>query len=490
MLVLMLIALYTSRVILQALGAEDYGIYNVVGGVVTMFTVLSGALSSSISRYLTFELGSGNKNKLISVFSTSIIIQLGISVVIVFLAETIGLWFLNNKLVIDESRMMAANWCYQFSIMTFVINLLSVPYNAAIIAHERMSAFAYISIFEAIGLLVVAWLVKISPIDRLIFYGGAVSLMSLVVWLIYVFYCRVRFEECIFKIRYESSLLKQMVGFAGWNFFGAASGTLRDQGANILLNIFFGATVNAARGISVRVNSAINSFVTNFMTALRPQITKSYASGDYSYMFQLVFRGSRLSYYILLLLSLPVLINTDYILDIWLGEVPAHTAIFVQLTLVWTLIECISHTLVTAMLATGNIKKYQIIVGGLQMLNLPISYICLKLGLPAESVFVIMIIISIMCLIPRLVILKSMIGLNVSAFVREVIMNVTIVTILSAIVPFLLTLFITLSFVTFCLECLICVISTSLVSLYVGCPKNERQFVYDYIKKLFFSQQK
>ena len=261
MLFLMLVSLYTSRVILNALGVEDYGIYNVVGGVVTMFSMLSGSLSAAISRFITFELGTGDIEKLKKVFSASVTIQFGISLVFVVVAETIGIWFLNNKMEIPEGRLIAANWCLQFSIMTFVINLLCVPYNASIIAHEKMSAFAYISILDAVGKLVVAWCIALSPVDKLIFYGFLMALIAWIIQFIYSLYCKRHFVECSYKFIYDNDLLKQMFSFAGWNFFGAGSWQLMNQGVNLLLNIYFGVTLNAARGIATQVDHAVmNSY--------------------------------------------------------------------------------------------------------------------------------------------------------------------------------------------------------------------------------------
>ena len=314
MLFLMAVSLYTSRVVLNALGVEDFGIYNVVGGVVAMFSVLSGSLSTAISRFITYELGKGNKENLNKIFSSAVTIQFGLAGIIILLAETIGIWFLNIKMNIPEVRMEAANWVFQFSILTFAINLISVPYNASIIAHEKMSAFAYISILEAVGKLTIAYLITISPIDKLIFYAILMCAVALVVRLTYGNYCKRHFSECTYHFSWDKLLLKQMFGFAGWNFIGASSAILRDQGGNVVINLFCGPTVNAARGIAFQVNNAVNQFVTNFMTALNPQITKSYASGDKEYMMTLIFQGARLSFYMLFLLSLPILVNTHYIL--------------------------------------------------------------------------------------------------------------------------------------------------------------------------------
>lgn len=484
MLLLMLISLYTSRVILNALGVEDYGIYNVVGGVVTMFSVLSGSLSAAISRFITFELGKGDEQVLKKVFSSAVTIQLLLSVIIIIFAETIGLWFINNKMVIPDERMQAANWCYQFSIVTFAINLVSVPYNATIIAHERMSAFAYISILEAIGKLSVAWCIVFNPIDRLIFFAAMVAVIAWLIRMVYVFYCKRHFAECTYHFVYDRDLLKRMFAFAGWNFIGASAAVLRTQGVNIVLNLFFGPTVNAARAISVKINTVVTGFVQNFMTALNPQITKSYAVGDKDYMFKLIFQGARFSYYILLLLSLPIIFNTHYILVVWLKLVPEHTDLFVQLILVFAISECLSHPLITAMLATGKIRNYQIVVGGLQLLNLPIAYLCLYLGAIPESVVVVAIVLSQLCLLVRLIMLRGMIGLPVRRFMTIVYFNVLKVTLFAIIVPLLLTCFIQGTFVYFLLSMLVTVACTLFVELYVGCEKQERQLVYVKVAKV------
>ena len=488
MLLLMAISLYTSRVILNALGVEDYGIYNIVGGVVAMFSMLSGSLSAAISRFITFELGKGNKENLAKVFSASVTIQLGICAIVILLAETVGLWFLNSKIVIPENRLYAANWVYQLSLVTFVISLVSIPYNAAIIAHERMSAFAYISIFEAVNKLIVAYFIIISPFDKLIFYAIMIAMIAIIIRLIYGVYCKKRFEECTYHFIYDHELLKQMFGFAGWNFIGASSALLRDQGGNIVINLFCGPAVNAARGIAFQVNTAVHSFVTNFMTALNPQITKSYASGDYQYMMTLIFQGARLSYYILLLLSLPVIVNTHYILHIWLGQVPEHTVLFVQLVLIFGMCESISSPLITAMLATGKIRNYQLVVGGFQMLNLPVSYILLRFGAIPETVLIVAIVISQLCLVSRLYMLRGLIGLKARDFIKKVYANVIEVTILSVIVPFLLAIVLNNDFLNFIVLSIITVVSTLLVVFYVGCTMEERQFVVSKVKMIILKK--
>ena len=477
MLFMMAVSLYTSRVVLNALGVEDFGIYNVVGGVVAMFSMLSGSLSAAITRFITYELGTGNRENLKKIFSSAVTIQMGLAILIILLAEAVGVWFLNVKMNIPEARMTAANWVFQFSILTFAINLVSVPYNASIIAHERMSAFAYISILEALGKLAIAYLITVPLIDRLIFYALLMCAVALLVRLVYGYYCKKHFDECTYQFLWDKDLLKRMFGFAGWNFIGASSAVLRDQGGNVVINLFCGPAVNAARGIAFQVNTAVHGFVTNFMTALNPQITKSYASGDREYMMTLIFQGARLSFYMLLALSLPILVNTHYILVLWLKIVPEHTVYFVQLILLFGLSESISNPLITAMLATGKIRNYQLVVGGLQLMNLPVSYFLLRMGLFPEVVIIVAIVISQCCLAARLLMLRGMIGLSVRKYLRKVYLNVLAVTVIASIFPFLLTCQMEETFLNFILLCLIAVVCTSITIYYLGCNKKERQFV-------------
>ena len=480
MVFLMIVSLYTSRVVLNALGVEDYGVFNVVGGFVSMFSVLSGSLSAAISRFITFELGTGKSEKLIKIFSSSVTIQVGIAIFIIVIAETIGLWFVNYKMVIPTDRLVAANWCFQFSVITFCINLISVPYNAAIIAHEKMSAFAYISLFEATGKLLIAWCIAVNPIDRLVFYAFMVAVLACIIRFIYGWYCKRHFEECTYHFVYDHQLLKQMFSFAGWNFVGASAGILRTQGLNVLLNLFFGTVVNAARGISVQVNHAVAGLVNNFMTALNPQITKSYASGEYNYMTSLLFKGSRFSFYLLLFLSLPILIETETILELWLKIVPEHTIMFTRLILIFTMCEAISGPLITAMLATGNIKKYQIIVGGTNLLNLPISYILFKWvgfdDFPEITMYVV-ILLSVVCLSQRLYLLRDMIGLDAKAFCTKVLFNIILVSVLSLLFPLTFHVVFYEGVMFSLLNIILSLISCSLVIYYIGCNKNERYLV-------------
>ena len=484
MLFMMIINLYTSRIVLNALGVEDFGIYNVVGGVVAMFSLLSGSLSTAISRFITYELGTGQQENLNKIFSTAVTIQLILAGIIILFAELFGVWFLNNQMTIPSSRLIASNWVFQISLLTFVINLISIPYNASIIAHEKMSAFAYISILEAMGKLITAYLITISPIDKLIFHSFLMCAMALLVRFTYGFYCKKNFCECNYHFSWDKQLLKQMFSFAGWNFIGTASAVLRDQGGNILINLFSGPTVNAARGIAFQVNNAIQSFVNNFMTALNPQITKSYVTNNREYMMSLIFQGARLSFYMLLILSLPILLNTQYILELWLKTVPEHSVLFVQLVLILAMSESISYPLITAIQATGRIKNYQLLVGSLQLLNFPISYILLYLGFFPEIIMIVAIILTQACLGARLYMLKKILKLPAKEFLKHVYLNIIIVSILAITIPSIIFWGQSTNLTSFILSSLISVICSLTTIYYVGCNTAERAFISAKIKQL------
>ena len=482
----MVVSLYTSRVILNALGVEDFGIYNVVGGLVAMFSIVSGAINVAISRFLTFELGKKDQQKLNVVFSSAVIIQLFMCCIVILLAETIGLWFLNNHMTFPYERSFATNVIYQLSIVTFCISLLSLPYNSAIIAHEKMTAFAYVSIFETLAKLALALVIPLYVGDKLIFFSFFLVVVSLMVRIVYGVYCKRHFEECRAKWQFDRRVLKDMFTYAGWTYIGASSALLRDAGGNVLINIFYGPLANAARGIGVQVQHAVYMFAQNFMTALNPQITKNYAAGNYEYMKYLIFNGSRISYYMMLLLSMPIILNTHYILILWLKQSPQYTVTFVQLALLFVISESISNPLVTSASASGKIMKYQLLVGGLQSMNFPISWLFLFLGYPPYVTFAVAIIISQLCLAGRLYILRGMISLSARQFLIKVYFNIALVTIVALILPIIVQYNITETFESFILSCLVCLISTSFAIYFVGCSREERIFVREKIKNCYF----
>jgi len=485
MLFTMGVTLYTSRITLNILGVVDYGIYNVVGGVVAMFTVISGSLSASIMRHMTYELGRHEQKKLKDVFSTSIIVQVLLALIVIVVGELVGVWFLNVKMNIPSERLVAANWVLQCSIFTFAVNLISIPYNAVIIAHEKMGAFAYISIIEVCLKLVAVYLLYVLFYDKLVLWAILLLIISLIIRLIYVIYCKCKFEECRFSFLYNKSLVRQMMSFAGWNLIGSTSFVLKDQGINIVLNLFCGAAVNAARGIAFQVNTAINNFVTNFMTAINPQITKSYASGDMEYMNSLIERGSRFSFYMLLILSLPIMIETPYILKLWLNIVPEHTVNFVRLVLLTTLIDSISGPLMTSAQATGRIRNYQLMVGGITLLAFPISYVWLRLGGKPEITMIIVMCISICTLFVRLRLLEKMINLNIALFTKNVLVNVSLVFIISTIIPIILHYILEGGFIRLLIIIVVSVPFTFLVIFWKGCKREEQKFIVDKIAGLY-----
>lgn len=479
MLFSMLVSLYTSRVVLNTLGVEDYGIYNVVGGLVSMFSLISSSLSSAVSRFLTFELGRGDKERLKQVFSTSLLIHAILAVVIVILAETLGIWFLNTHMTIPPERLNAARWVLHASTAGFALSLLSVPYNASIVSHEKMSVYAYIGMLDVFLRLVAVLLLAYVPFacDRLFVYAFLLLSISFVMQGIYLIYCRRHFDECLFRVEFDQQCWKEISAFAGWNFIGCAAGLLKDQGVNILLNIFIGPVMNAARGIAMSVNAAVSSFTANFMTAINPQITKSYAAADYGYTMSLVERGARFSFYILLILTLPILFETDFILSVWLKQYPGHTVSFVRLVLLLSMLDILSNTLITLQLATGNIRNYQIAVGGMLLMNFPLSYICLKVGFPPESTMIIALVVSFFCLILRLLFLKKMAGLSIGKYFRDVCLNVLIVSAIAIVLPLLVYLNVEQDgWYKFILVSVVSVLSCTLSVFIVGCSKNEKVF--------------
>lgn len=486
MLFSMLVSLYTSRVVLNTLGVEDYGIYNVVGGFVSMFSLISSSLSSASSRFLTFELGKGDMMQLKRVFSTSLLIHIALSVIVFILLETVGVWFLNTRMTIPAERLYAANWVFQASIVSFILGLISVSYNASIVSHERMGVFAFIGIFDVLLRLGIVLFITYSSLhfDRLIVYSLLLVFVSVCLQCVYFEYCRKHFEECRFRLNFNKRTWKEMSSFAGWNFIGCLSSVLKDQGVNILLNIFYGPVLNATRGIAVQVNTAVSSFSGNFIMALNPQITKSFASKERKYTMSLVERGARFSFYVMLFLALPILFETEFILNLWLGHYPFHTINFVRLILLISLFDILSNTLITLQLATGNIRKYQIAVGCVQMMNFPLSYISLKLGFPPETVLFVALGISLLNLLLRLVLLREMVELSMRSYLRNVCANVFMVVLVSSVLPVFLYLNLEQGWMRFLIITIVCPFTVFMSVIFIGCNSSERQFLCGKIIKI------
>lgn len=485
---IMIVSLYMSRVVLQTLGVEDYGVYNAVGGVVTMFAVISGALSNAISRYITYALGKNDDERLNTIFCTGLNIQIIISIAIIILCELIGVWFLNTKMNIPPDRIYAANWVLQCSLLTFVINLISVPYNACIIAHEHMNAYAYISIADALLKLFVAFLIIIAPYDKLIVYSILLVIVSLIVRLIYGFYCSQHFKETRYRFVYEKSLFREMLSFAGWNFFGNTTSVLNTQGVNLLINVYFGVIVNSARGIASQVEAAVNQFVISFSTAINPQITKSYAYGDYQRLFYLVCKGAKYSFFLLLLIALPLLFEANNILEIWLGSVPDGAALFMQLTLIGVMVNTLGNSGYIACMATGNIKKYSIVITIIGSLNFILTWIAYKLGAPAETTYIIYIGVYIVVLIARLFLMRDLFEFPIKMYIKEVIGRIITPSVLALVIPYLLRISIESSFIRVLIVCPSSLLWTAICVYYLGLTKGERIAISSKIKYFFLKR--
>ncbi len=436
MLLIMAVTLYTSRVVLEVLGVEDFGIYNVVGGVVALFSFINGAMTTATQRFLNFELGRKEEDSAKRVFSMSMNIHVCIALLVIVLAETVGLWFLLYKMNIPEERMTAAVWCYQLSILTACVQIVRVPYNACIIAYERMSFYAYISIAEVILRLLIVYLLAISHYDYLITYSILMLVVTIIVNGIYKIICNWNFTISKYTFFWDKSLFLKLMNFSGWSLFGSAANVGAQQGLNILLNLFHGVSLNAAMGIANQVCSAVYSFVSSFQTAFNPQIVKSYAAGEQEYFNRLIFQASKYSYFLLFLLALPFMLNSEFLLGVWLKDVPEYAARFSQLILCFLLVDALSAPLWISVQAMGNIKNYQLMMSFLILLNLPLSYIALFLGSSPESILYIRVFVNLITHGTRIVYLHKRISFPTWTYTKDVIGVVLLVTILSIPLPY------------------------------------------------------
>lgn len=440
MLFMLIIGLYTSRVVLEALGVDDYGIYSVVGSIVAMFEFINGSMTTSTSRFLTYRLGLEEEGKGVSaelhtVFSTAFIIHLGVAGIVLILGETLALWYVLEELVLPDGRREAAVWLLQFSLMAAMIQVITMPYTSVIIARERMGAFAYISIYEAVMQLATAFIVMYLPAGKLVAYGALLMVIKVSVCIIYAIYCRHRFEETRGKTTFDKRMFKEMARFAGWIMNGSLALVGYMQGLNILLNWFFGPAVNAARGLAVTIQGKVSAFCQNFQTAVIPQITKSYAAADLPYMHKLVINSSRYSFYLVLLLSLPLLLQTDFILKIWLSVVPPWTAQFIRWTLLVGLLDALRMPLNASVHATGKLKRFQLIEGSLLLLIVPAAWVILHFGGNPVSVFIVQFIVFIITQGARIIIVCPMIGMRPGTYVKKVIGDLLRVSITAVLVP-------------------------------------------------------
>lgn len=484
MILLMAVSLYTSRVVLSTLGIEDYGVYNIVGGFIGMLAFLNGAMSGSTQRFITIELGRGNNESLKTVFSTCVITHAIIALIVFVIAETIGLWFVLEKMVIPEGRMIAALIVYQCSIITSVVQIMSYPYNADIIAHEKMSAFAYISIYEAFANLSIAFLIRIGDFDRLSLYAIALLIVKISVIIVYRLYCKRHFIESSVSRVIDKDLIKQMVAFTGWNLWGGLAGTLMGQGINVLLNLFFGPTINAARGLAVQVQGAVHQFATNFQMAMNPQIMKTYASGQLQSMHILLFRSAKFTFLLLLCIMLPLMFEVNVVLKIWLENVPEYTNTFVCLVLAICMVDSVSNPFMTAASATGKVKIYQSVVGGILITIVPIAYIVLRSGASPTAVFIVHLIIASLAFIVRLIIVKGLIKLSINQYFTNVIIPCALVLVTSVLFAVFFKSLLPEGIMYSMIDIVAIVIFTVGVSFLLGLSSSERSFILDKIKKI------
>lgn len=483
-LLVLAVSLYTSRVILASLGVSDYGIYNVVGSVVTMFTFIRSAMGNATYRYIAFALGKGEDGDLKRIFSTSLVVHTILAVLIILLSEVVGVWLLYNMLVIPADRMTAAFWVLQFSIMTCVIGVLSVPFDAEIIAHEKMGVFAAMSVWDVSMKLFLALLLNVLGFDKLILYGFFLMFVQLSNRIIYNIYCVRKFPETRGRSEWDKSLAKEMFGFASWNLMGNMAAIACTPVLNVFLNMFFGPVVNAARGVAVQIQGAVFGFISNFQMAVNPQITKNYAAGNLGRMHSLIISSSKLSYYLFFCMALPLCLESEQILSIWLVDVPEHAVNFLRLVLFIMLIESWQLPLHTANLATGRVRKFQTIKGLTLFTILPISYIALKMGANSESVFVIQILVTFGSLLIQLKVIQPSIGLSLRQYAKEVLLNALLVSILSAVLPIVLYNMLPHNFATLLVNCVTSVLSVLLTVYLIGLNKAEKNMVNEKIKPI------
>lgn len=431
----MIISLYTSRKILEALGVSDFGIYNVVGGVITMLTFLNGSMSVATQRFLTVELGRKDKGNYSRIFNMAMLIHLGLAALVLIAAETVGLWFVNTYLNIPAGRMSAANWVYQASVLSTILSILQTPYHASIVSHEHMHIYAYVGLGESFGKLFLVFLLIVYPYDRLIFWGFIMFFFQFLMAIIYRVYCIRKFPECKLRLKWDSSIFNSMLKFTGWNMFGTVAWLLKDQGVNILMNMFGGPVANAARGVSGQISGAVQGLTGGFQSAVNPQITKRYVANDSEATCRLLCESSKISYFLLFIIVLPVMMEADFILKLWLVEVPPMAPVFTRIILIESLFSTLGNPMITSLMATGNIKWYQIVVGSSLLLIIPIAYLFMKCGFPIATALVVSALFILFGDILRVIFCKKQLGLSLRLFGSKVMQPIIIVTVLSFVLP-------------------------------------------------------
>ena len=475
--VVLLVSLYTSRLVLNALGISDFGIHSAVTGLVTLFGAFTGSLSAAITRFMTFELGKPSDRRLSCVFLSAMLLQLAMTILAVIVLEFAGDWFLHRQMSIPAGREEASSVVLQCTVFIFALNLLVLPFRAAVIAYERMNVLAALSILDVLLKLAAILCIAASGEDRLVLFSFGLLAAAAVNFILYALYCRRSFPECFSGAGIDKKLLREIGAFMGWNSIGSVSAAFNSQGVSVLYNIFFGVTLNAARGVAMQVEGGIVSLTASFTAAMDPQITKSYAAGNRDYLLNLIYRGSKYAYFLLFFLSLPLFLETEYILKLWLVNVPPYALELTRLSILSCLLQILSTPLITASLATGRIRTYQIIVGGINALIFPASWAAFIWGAPPQAAYLITIVFSGFCLVARLWLLRTMIGLSARRFVKTILRHVVPVTMLSAVAPAITLTLAEPSFWRLFAICIVSVISTVVAISTTGLEASERNFV-------------
>lgn len=488
MIIVLGISLYTSRIVLQVLGVEDYGIYSVVGGFVVMFGFFNNAMTTGIQRFFNFELGKNGQEGANKVFITSIYTQIIIAIIIGALLESIGLWYLYEKMVLPVERLQSAFWIFQFSTIIMILGILKVPFSAAIVSHERLDFYAFLSIFDTILKLIIVLILPYIPADKLIIYGLMMLGITIINYLISVIYSYKNFPEVRFRFVFYNQLFKEMLSFSGWNVFGKFSVMIKDQGLNMILNLFFGPVVNAARGVAFQVTGALNGFVENVNMAVKPQLTQSFAKGDLNRTFSLMFSISKLNYFILFFLSLPICLEIDFILKLWLGNnVPQYTGIFIIIVILSSLRATLSTQVAYVVQASGKMRKYQLVSSLIELSMIPIAYICLKLGSNPPSVFIVSFFVCLVSLIVGLFILRGIVQISLRSYCINVVIPLIFASLLALIIPMIIRLLLSESTTRVILVLLVSIVA-SLISFFYACTSHqEREMLVYFIKNIKYN---
>lgn len=485
MVFVLFVSLYTSRVFLNVLGVVDYGISNVVAGFVSMFGFLNTSMSNAIQRFYNAELGKSGKEGVTKVYNTSLVIQTIIAVFVLILLETVGLWYLYEKMVIPEDRFQVAFWLFQFSTISSVVVIMQSPYSAAIMAYERMNTYAIFSILDVVLKLGFAFLLPLVPIDQLFTYGAFYLAVSILNFMLNYGYCKIHFKELHAQRFFSKGMFKNMISFSGWNLLGTFACVAREQGLNLVLNLFFGPAVNAARGIAYQVSGAMQGFVSNLSLAAKPQMVQSYATGESSRTMKLMYTMSKLSFLFLYMLSVPVIFNVDYILHLWLGDVvPEHTSSFVILVLLASFMNNLNAPLSNVVYATGRMKKYEITFTSINLLIIPISYIVLSLGAPAEAAFIVYFVLTIFVQLGCLIVLRSLTNLSLKQYVSSLCLPIAAICMI--VTPFIwwISKSIGIGCVAIIVEYVIIGILTSILSFLLLFDRNEKSILISMIGKI------